>query len=191
MQLSNRNLNLGKIVIILAASKDEISKTIANTKKMEEETKENSNPTKLKDLLSRINGGDFEIPNLDAIKGIRDRRVDKVCLSIALLQQRFGKDLQLVPWALLKFISNTKFRYGVRSIAQLIDLIPFSEDCKNQITVDNLKLPLKTLIALKRSSLPYHLLTSDAEEIIETWNNSIIHKTLVRFMEEEIEEEPF
>lgn len=190
MQLSNRNLNLGKIVIILAGSKDEISKTIANTKKMEEETKENSNSTKLKDLLSRINGGDFEIPKLDAVKGSRDRRVDKVCLTIALLQQRFGQDLQLVPWALLKFISNTKFRYGVRSIAQLIDLIPFSEDCKNKITVDNLKLPLKSLAALNGSSLPYHLLTSDAEEIIERWNNAIIHKTLVRFVKDEFEEDP-
>lgn len=184
MQLSNRNLNLGKIVIILAGSKDEIGKAISDTKKMEEEIRNNNNSSKLKDLLSRINGGDFEIPKLDTVKGNRDRRVDKICLTISLLQQRFGQDLQLVPWALLKFISNTKFRYGVRSIAQLIDLIPFSADCLKKITAEDLKLPLKSTTSLKGSSLPYHLLTNDAEEIVERWNKAIMHKTLVRFVED-------
>lgn len=185
IQLTNRDLKLGKIVIILAASKNEINKVIADSKKMEKSSNEEKSTSKLKDLLSRINGGDFDIPKLDLVKGSRDRRVDKVCMSISLLEQRFGMALLRVPWAFLKFIAITEFRYGVRSITQLIDLIPYPEDLNDSITVEDLKLPLSSVTALRKSSLSYHLISSDVDEgidgIIKEWNKLKTNKTLVRF----------
>lgn len=192
IQLSNRDFKLGKIVIILAGSRNEISKTITAAKKMEGDPILENSTSKLKDLLSRINGGDFEIPKLDLIKGERDRRVDKVCIALSLLQERFGHKLQLVPWALLNFISNTKFKYGVRSIAQFIDLINYSEDFTKEIHLEKLKLPLTNVTELKNSCLPYHLIMTESEgkdEIISRWNEAIKHNTLVRFVAKQPENE--
>src|SRR5436853_4340210 len=78
---------------------------------------------KLVDLLSRINGGIINIPDLDLRSEHRDRRVDKVCIAVGLSKARFGDDLSEMPRSLLRFIAHTTFRYGVRSIAHLIDLI--------------------------------------------------------------------
>jgi hypothetical protein len=189
IQLTNRDLKLGKIVIILAASKSEIKKVIYESKKMERASSEDKSSSKLKDLVSRINGGDFEIPNLDLVKGKRDRRIDKICLSVSLLQQRFGYELQLIPWAFLKFIATTEFRYGVRSITQLIDLIPYPEDFTKTISVSDLNLPLNSISDLKKSSLSYHLISTDADDgiegIIEKWSELKTIKTLVRISTED------
>ena len=60
VQLGNRELKLGKLVIILAGSNDSISSTIKKVQKMEKRTKAKENDTKkddeskLVDLLSRI-----------------------------------------------------------------------------------------------------------------------------------------
>lgn len=192
LQLSNRDLKLGKIIIILAGSKPEISKVIKETKKMEGDITKGKNVSKLPDLLSRINGGDFEIPLLDLVKGDTDRRVDKICLTLSLIQNRFGSDLQLVPWALLKFICDTKFRYGVRSIAQLIDLIPYNEGFKDRITLKDLNLPLSSIEDLKNSCLPFHLVTEesdDKEMIITKWKNVSECNTLIRFIKKDAAEE--
>ena len=126
---------------------------------MEVESK--PDPTKIVDLMSRINGGLFEIPDLDFQKNNRDRRVDKICLTISLMQRRFGDKLCLVPWALLKFIGESKFRYGVRSIAQLIDLIPNSDKITDRITMDELNLPFTSSVVLKKSSIAYHILPTE------------------------------
>ncbi len=52
---------------------------------------------KLIDLVSRINGGEIEIPPMDLVENGRDRRADKICLTISLLRARFGTDLELIP----------------------------------------------------------------------------------------------
>ena len=115
---------------------------------------------KLLDLLSRINGGEFEIPRLDDVSINRDRRVDKVCIAISLIKRRFGNQIKKVTWALFKFIAHCNFRYGVRSLTHLIDCIP-RIDNKEVLKTTDLKLPLNSPSSLKNSSLAYHIKSDD------------------------------
>ena len=183
LHIGHGNLKLGKVVIVLAANNPDIKKTMKEAKNMQKEAVPNDN-TKIADLLSRINGGIFEIPDLDLAHNDRDRRVDKVCLTIALLQQKFGPDLKMAPWSLLRFIALSKFRYGVRSIAHLIDLIPNIDG--DRILNDGLKLlPLKSERELKNSSLAYHLIAeSEPDMIVDMWNDISKCKAYVRFYSE-------
>ncbi|BBO66876.1 hypothetical protein DSCA_08060 [Desulfosarcina alkanivorans] len=91
---------------------------------------------KLVDLLSRVNGGVVEIPQLDISKKNRDRRIDKICLSISILKQKYPY-LEMVPWALLRFIAISKFRYGVRSIVHFLDFIPGNLDIEEKLEIDD------------------------------------------------------
>jgi hypothetical protein len=177
INLGHRDLKLGKVIIVLAGSQPNLPKIMEMAKSMQLKFEENFNETektestKIVDLLSRINGGVLKIPSLDIVQDNRDRRVDKICIAIALLQSRFGVQLTGIPKSLLRFISITKFRYGVRSIAHLIDLIPHISKPKS-ITHKLLKLPLDSASKLKNSSLAYHLIDEDqALGIIEKWKN--------------------
>jgi hypothetical protein len=136
---------------------------------------------KLPDLLSRINGGELSIPGLDEIAHPRDRRVDKVCLTIALINQRFP-NLTVVPWALLGFVAHTRFRYGVRSISHLIDLIPSQDEKKQGLAVEDLQFPLNDVAILKNSSLAFHLVAEDGPAaVINMWKSFASNSTSVRF----------
>lgn len=192
MHIGHRDLKLGKLVIILAGSGSSIEAAMKQAKSMQ--TPVGPSDTKLPDLLSRINGGELKIPSLDVVSGQRDRRADKACLTIALLQSRFGDNLEAVPWALLRFIIMSKFRYGVRSIAHIIDLVNSLESGKDKfLSVDDLNLPLGSAAILRQSSLAYHIYSEDGpDEIVELWNVCCKCKSLVRFKEAPIEEEvPF
>lgn len=162
LHVGNRDLKLGKAVIVLAGSNPDLPKAMDLSAKMglNPETREEFVPAgKLIDLLSRINGGTINIPEFDLRTGERDRRVDKVCVTVALLRERFGRDqLTAVPRSLLRFVANTTFRYGVRSIAHLIDVI--DSDAFHDGTLDGGKLVLPTTSeeALRESSLKLHLL---------------------------------
>jgi hypothetical protein len=116
---------------------------------------------KLVDLLSRINGGVIEIPDLDLRTEHRDRRVDKVCVAVALVKARFGNQLTQMPRSLLRFIAHTKFRYGVRSIAHLIDVISSKAFSDGVLHAAKLGLPMTTEDVLQDSSLKLHLLDKD------------------------------
>ena len=139
--------------------------------------------TKLVDLLSRINGGVIEIPDLDLRTNDRDRRVDKVCMTIALIKVRFGDSVKKVPRSLLRFVANTKFRYGVRSIAHLIDLINAEGIRKGAISSTSLNLPLDTEDSLKHSSLTLHLLDKDQGfGIVNRWKDFSKDKSVVEII---------
>jgi hypothetical protein len=112
------------------------------------------------DLLSRINGGVFSIPPFYDAGHALDRRADKVCIMVHLLRQRFGGSLQDAPLSLMRFAARAEFRYGVRSIAHLVSMIPHRRDVISLRVVD-LHLPLETAAKLKNSSLAYHLLHQD------------------------------
>jgi hypothetical protein len=116
---------------------------------------------KLVDLLSRINGGVINIPDFDLRTEDRDRRVDKVCVTIALLKDRFGDHLTQIPRLLLRFIAHTKFRYGVRSVAHLIDVIDSGAFRNGALNGAALGLPTKNEKTLDDSSLKLHLLDKD------------------------------
>lgn len=154
IHLGQRDLKLGKVVLIMAASDPGIKKVMKSAKSMQSEFEAiQENQKKLVDLLSRINGGAIEIPKLDIATKSRDRRIDKVCLSISLLQRKFGPYLERVPWALLRFIAISKFRYGVRSIAHLIDLIPGDIEIEETLKLNSIKLPLDDEKELKKAAL--------------------------------------
>jgi hypothetical protein len=178
--IGHRELRIGKVVIILAGSGPEVEEAMKTSKGMQ-----GAGVTefgKLTDLLSRINGGELTIPRLDEMTDNRDRRVDKVCLTLSLLRQRFGPRLVNAPWALLRFVAETKFRYGVRSINHLIDLIPFKDFEKGTLQTGDLHFPLGTVKALKSSSLANHLIAEDGPAaVVEMWNNLKSHEASVKF----------
>lgn len=173
LHIGHRDLKLGKAVIVLAGSNPNLPKEMEKSASMSiviDNSPESSSTGKLVDLLSRINGGVINIPDLDLRTENRDRRVDKVCITIALLKQRFGDNIEFVPRSLLSFIALTNFRYGVRSIAHLIDLIESSAFKNKQILPADLKLPLSSETELKESSLKLHLLDKDqAFGIVNRW----------------------
>lgn len=137
---------------------------------MENEQSGNDHP-KLADLLSRINGGVINIPKTSDPGHVSERAADKVCIAIHLLRGRFGSTLERVPLSLLRFIAAVEFRYGVRSIEHLIDLIPYANGL-TELRQARLNLPLGDPKALKASSLAYHLISADqALGIVKLWKD--------------------
>ncbi len=164
LQIGHRDLKLGKAVIVLAGSNPDLPKAMDQSAKMraEAEMGEGTTPSgKLIDLLSRINGGVINIPDLDLRSEDRDRRVDKVCVAVALIKARFGPDLSEMPRCLLRFVAQTSFRYGVRSIAHLIDLIGNGAFRNATLKGGALGLPFTSEESLRDSSLRLHLLDKD------------------------------
>ena len=159
--IGQRDLKLGKVIIVLAGSDPALPTTMEDARSMRAENRPaQGQPPKIIDLLSRINGGVFSIPTFyDAGKQI-DRRADKVCIAVELLRQRFGNQLQEAPLSFLRFVALADFRYGVRSIAHLVSVIPFKVDMTSLHT-RGLGLPFDNVAKLKNSSLAYHLLHPD------------------------------
>ena len=191
LNIAHRNLKLGKLVIILSGSSAVVGAAMTTAKGMQAPAAVEGG--KLIDLVSRINGGEIEIPPMDLIEAGRDRRADKVCLTISLLRSRFGSDLELIPLSLLRFVSTSKFRYGVRSLAHLIDLIqPFAADAENtiQLQASQLRFPLNNVAALRASSLAYHIFSEDgAAAIVDHWKAVFADNTNVRIRKETKEED--
>lgn len=177
IDVGNRLLQTGKMIVILAGSGKRVAELMSASKKMDDATKEEDG--KLKDLLSRINGGEISIPSLDETKGERDRRVDKVCLAISLLRMRFGRSLTKVPWALLRFIAMTHFQHGARSMTNLIDLIPSPNGPIDTLQFDDLHLPLSDESTFTSSNLVYHIAASNPAEVVNLWKSLMKRKTLV------------
>lgn len=186
LQVGHRDLKLGKAVIVLAGSNPDLPKAMDESGKMRLETEEGivgAQSGKLIDLLSRINGGVINIPDLDLRTEHRDRRVDKVCIAVSLMKARFGEDLSEVPRSLLRFIAETKFRYGVRSIAHLIDLIESNSYETKLLKAGALGLPLDSEAALQESSLKLHLLDKDqAFGIVNRWKEFSKDKIQVKLI---------
>jgi len=107
MFVGGRNINIGKVVIIMA---------ISDEKKIQDK-----NINKLDDFLSRINGGFIRLPPLDPTDEHDGRFADKVCIALSLLERRYGENIKYAPWNIISFIGKTEFKYGVRSIAYIID----------------------------------------------------------------------
>lgn len=175
LQLGPRDLKLGKVVIVLAGSNPDLPKTMDQSAKMAlemEPIEESIANSKLVDLLSRINGGVINIPGLDLRSEDRDRRVDKVCIAAGLARSRFGNDLAEMPRSLLRFIAHTTFRYGVRSIAHLIDLIERDAFSNGILRRDALGLPFASKEALQDSSLKLHLMDNNKDfGIVSRWKD--------------------
>lgn len=184
LKVGQRDLKVGKIIIVLAGSSPKLTETVESTKDMREEI--GQVPDKLPDLLSRINGAEIEIPGLDEESTGRNRKVDKVCLAINLLEQRFGKKIDRLPWALLSFIAQTKFRYGVRSIFHLVFEISADSLKEKTLSIPDLGLPFSSDSDLRKSSLAYHMYAIDgASEVVRLWNDLAQHDASVLFASEQ------
>jgi len=183
LHVGHRDLRLGKSVIVLAGSNPELPKAMMRSAlmRLDGEPQSDYAPTgKLVDLLSRINGGVINIPEFDLRTEERDRRVDKVCVTVSLLKDRFGEDLVFVPRSLLRFIAHTTFRYGVRSIAHLIEGISKEAFEKDALKGDALGLPIGRQEALEDSILRLHLLDKDQGfGIVNRWQDFAKDKTTV------------
>ena len=183
LHVGHRDLKLGKAVIVLAGSTPDLPKAMDQSAKMRldaESAGEFVPSGKLVDLLSRVNGGVINIPDLDLRSEQRDRRVDKVCVTISLARARFGQDLAELPRALLRFIAHTTFRYGVRSIAHLVDVIDSRALSGGVLRAKDLGLPINSEAALQESSLKLHLLDKDQGfGIVNRWTEFSKDETVV------------
>jgi len=192
IHLNHRDIRVGKVVIILAGSNPSIKATMEQIKTMKNKIDVDENDLKQVDLLSRINGGVFNIPSIDLEieSETRDRRVDKVFITLTLLNQRFGRQFQLVPWALLHFVARMSFRYGIRSITQLIDSISLNDKNEDILEITNNLLPLSTESELKKSNIVDHLISDKGSKyIVDYWKRISSCKTLVRVYTKIKEEE--
>jgi hypothetical protein len=181
--IGGRTIELGKFVAILAGSKDEIGSALKKARDMQYDAGKDQS-SKLPDLVSRINGPEITIPDLDLVdqKADRCRKVDKVCLTISLLRERFGADLRKVPWALLKFVSDTKFQYGVRSITNLVDSIERVNLIDGALRLRDLKFPFGAEKTLQESHLPIHICEKEGVHgIVERWKQLCECDKLVEF----------
>jgi hypothetical protein len=179
VDVGGRLLQTGKMIVVLAGSSPRIGELTEAARQMNDISK----PTdgKLNDLLSRINGGELSIPALDDVRPpCRDRRVDKICLAIALIRQRFGKSLSHIPWALLRFVGDTRFKNGSRSISSLLELIPHSACTSGSLNLAELKLPLGSAEELTKSSLIYHISASTPGDVTQAWENLAKSSSMVK-----------
>jgi Viral (Superfamily 1) RNA helicase len=183
LQIGHRDLKLGKAVVVLAGSNPDLPKAMAQSARMrlDADVGDTVPAGKLVDLLSRINGGRIEIPDLDLRTEHRDRRVDKVCMTIALIRKRFGDVLNEIPRSLLRFVAHTKFRYSARSIAHLIDLIDSNAFSRGALSAAKIGLPITSEVVLGGSSLTLHLLDKDQGfGIINRWKEFSKDKVVIR-----------
>lgn len=189
LHVGHRDLNIGKAIIVLAGSQGKIRTVMESSRGMRSQI--SSEMGKLVDLLSRVNGGALSIPGLDGLDRDFDRRVDKVCMALSLLAYRFGDKLEKVPLSLLSFISQTQFRYGVRSISHIVDAIRPPREIGSELLLSDLSLPLSKTEALKGSSLAYHIISEDGPAaVVELWRDLEEEDVAVRFRQIE-EGSPF
>lgn len=175
MRLGHRQIKIGKVIIVLAGS----------TQDLDTETKKNANdkfksptemePLKKTDFMSRINGSIIRIPRLDEVEyksdgeTTRDRRADKVCIAVSIIENSF-KRIQYVPWRLLHFIATSEFRYGVRSIELLIDKLKELEKEK-KLNLKKIDKDFETLEYYRKSNLVYHIMNNKGPKaVVAEWN---------------------
>jgi len=175
--LGRQELKLGKVVIVLAGSDPQLPTVIDYARSLRPSRPEADSAPKLIDLLSRINGKIIELPQLSDPARATHRYADKVCIAVNLLRQRLGNKLSHVSVAFLRFIARTEFRYGVRSMAHLIDLLPPSK-AATELPISSIRLPFGDAGELKASSLAYHLTHDDqAHGVVKLWHELAANKT--------------
>jgi hypothetical protein len=171
LTVGQHDLRLGKSVIVLAGSTPIVPARMKEARNMARELpKDDSVPSKLDDLLSRINGGELHLPDLRAVAQ-DGRSADKSCILVSLLRARFGPRFSRVPLAILRFVANVDFRYGVRSMAHFVDSLPYPRDPRGY-SLAEISLPLGTTLELRQSSLACHLYhEEEASGIISLWKD--------------------
>ncbi len=172
VNLGDRKLRIGRCIIVLAGSDEKLRKELKNARRMEiPDEIDFKDKKKLPDLISRINGGEISIPPFSDSNRNIARKPDKVCIAVALLRKKFGKDLTTVPVAFLRFVARTYFQHGVRSIEHLVGELPFETRSKLSFNQD---IPeMESQDSLLESNLAYHLGSStDVRGVHTNWTGS-------------------
>jgi len=154
--VGGRKIKIGKTVIIMAISNERILKQKIN---------------KMNDFLSRINGGFIKIPPLDPNNEHPGRQADKICIALSLLERRYGGRLKKAPWNVLHFIGKVEFKYGVRSIAYLIDQFP-DLDKKGKLQRPSMFLNfLSDSEKLEETGFRYHIDGRKISTVTKIWSS--------------------
>ena len=86
----------------------------------------------------------------------------------------------------------SKFRYGVRSIAHLVDIISPLKKGTSSLQLADLNIPLQSVSVLRDSSLAYNVFSEDGPAaIIELWNECCKSDIAVRVKKHTDEEDYF
>jgi len=168
LQISDRLVQIGKCVIVLAASSGDLESVVAEVQ--DPEKLDIHQYGKIPDFISRIGGGVHQIPDLELQSAGRDRRADKVCMAISLLQKRFGDDLVSFPWPLLAFVARARFRFGARSISRFMESFELHGEVKTDVTAAQLQLPLGSSQDLADSSFSSHLCMAAGGSPVDVWS---------------------
>ena len=179
LDVGHRDLRIGRSIFFLAGSRPELRTKLESAREMAAprafESDDSKSGAKWVDLFSRINGTVVKVPSLGDPD--EDRAPDKIVIAMQLLRRRFGS-CQTVPWALLKFIAKAHFRYDVRSIAMLVDLISLqgteSAATLTELTDNHLKrLPLNGIDELAASPLASHLIDMQGSDgLTKLWSRA-------------------
>lgn len=188
LTIGQHNLKLGKSVIFMAGSNPTINLTMDEARSMRiEEKSSDKKKDKLVDLLSRINGGIIKIPSLNDSNQIDQRKIEKIVITISLIRQKYNNTVKRIPNALLKFITNTNFRYGIRSITQIIDMLPYKEDSE-EIKLSEINLPLGSAKAIKESIFAYHFIHEEQENgVAENWKKYSEDESLITIFSDNVD----
>jgi len=192
LHIGGRDLKLGKTVIVLAGTDPALLAALDDPRARTRAAVDS--PPKTVDFLSRLNGGHIRIPDLELIDDNedcpRDRRLDKVCIGISLLQARFGEQLEQVPWALLRFIVDTRFRFAVRSLSHLVFSIASQKPQVRHLRINDLKLPFGKADLLRDHSLMQHLQDFSPYDVVKRWREFAKTKELIRVAKPDSESRP-
>ena len=181
--LRQRTITLGKAVVVLAGSNQLLPLALDEARSMRGGPSSLEGPnSKLVDLISRINGAVVRIPPLDPVDGSSGRPYDKVAIAVELLKVRFPK-IRRVPLALLAFIGRSRFRYDVRSLTCLVDLISVPDATTlTELRIEHMPKALASVKDIRESSLVYHLVDEEdnAHGVYNLWKElAIIDATVL------------
>jgi hypothetical protein len=189
--LRQRTITLGKAVVVMAGSNQLLPVALDEAQRMRGGGTSLEGPNaKLVDLISRINGAVVRIPPLDQGNGSSGRPFDKVAIAVELLKIRFPK-IRRIPLALLAFVGRSRFRYDVRSITCLVDLITAPDaNTISELRLEHMPKALASVKDIRESSLVYHLIDEDdnAHGVYNLWKGLVVSDAMVPVRPPEIPE---
>lgn len=172
--LKQKTLKLGRLIVVMAGSNTLLPEALDYARSMKGKlppfSPENA---KLVDLFSRINGTVISFPSLNSLHGEQYRAFDKVAICVQLIRRRFPT-IKWVPIAFLRFVGRLQFRYDVRSITRLVDMINVSGGASaDSISLKDMPIEFSDLTELRKSSLVYHLIDDkdNAHGIVKLWKS--------------------
>ena len=177
LTVEGRDLRLNKGIVVMSGSGRALSQALERAQDMQEDLPLPPNsPPKFADFLSRIGGGILRIPK---VSGDPSRIVDKVVIAAHLMRRKFPK-LLLAPLSLFRFVAKATLRFDVRSLGQLVELIPYAEDT-TVLSREALGLPFGSADELRNSSIVYHLIDDEnqAQGLVDLWFEASTNDSLV------------